>query len=143
MIKLVYCLRRRADITPAEFHRYWRDSHGPLVTRFVEIMRARRYIQSHTLATDLNEAFRASRGLAAAYDGITEVWWNSEEDLRASMATDEGRSAYQSLLDDESKFIDFANSSVFITRENLIFDSDLNHPYPGSPKSATREIEAG
>ena len=131
MIKLVYCLRRRADVTLAEFHRYWRDAHGPLVTSFVKIMGARRYSQSHTLDTDLNEGFRTSRGLAVAYDGITEVWWNREEDLLASMATDEGRTAYRALLDDESKFIDFANSSVFITRENLIFDVDLNHPYDG------------
>ena len=131
MIKLVYCLRRRADVAPAEFHRYWRESHGPLVTSFVKTMRARRYIQSHTLETDLNEGFRASRGLAPAYDGITEVWWNSEEELRASMATPDGGTAYQRLLDDESKFIDFANSRVFMTRENLIFDLALNHPYDG------------
>jgi uncharacterized protein (TIGR02118 family) len=134
MIKLVYCVRRRADVSPAEFHRYWRESHGPLVTSLVKILRARRYVQSHTLDTDLNDAFRSSRGLAAPYDGITEVWWNSEDDLRAGMATDEGRVASQALLDDESKFIDFANSRVFMTRENLIFDMDLNHPYDGAPK---------
>ena len=50
------------------------------------------------------------------------------------MATDEGKTAYQALLDDESKFIDFANSRVFLTKENLIFDPDMNHPYDDAPK---------
>ncbi|MCZ6664707.1 MAG: EthD domain-containing protein [Gammaproteobacteria bacterium] len=134
MIKLVYCLRKRADVSPEKFHKYWRESHGPLVTSFVKTMNARRYIQSHTIETDLNDAFQASRGLADPYDGITEVWWNSEEDLRASMATEEGKTAYQALLDDESTFIDFANSRVFMTKENLIFDPDMNHPYDDAPK---------
>jgi uncharacterized protein (TIGR02118 family) len=134
VIKLVYCLRKRADVSAEEFHTYWREKHGPLVTSFVAIMRARRYVQSHTVATELNDAFRTSRGLAPAYDGITEVWWDKEEDLIASMATDAGRDAYKALLDDESKFIDFAQSSLFITRENLIFDRDLNHPYSHGPR---------
>ena len=134
MVKLVYCVRRRADVSAEEFHAYWRERHAPLVTSFVAIMRARRYIQSHTLVTDLNDVFRASRGVAPAYDGITEVWWDCEEDLRASMASDDGRIAYQALLDDENKFIDFAQSRVFITREHLIFDRDLNHPYDNTPR---------
>jgi len=134
MIKLVYCLRRRADVLPAEFNRYWREQHGPLVTGFVATMRAVRYVQSHTLDSDLNDAFRTSRGLAPAYDGITEVWWRSEDDLRASMASEAGRQAYQALQDDEARFIDFSQSRVFMTRENLIFDVALNHPYTGAPK---------
>ena len=134
MIKLVYCVRKRADVGAEEFHTYWREKHGPLVTSFVEIMHAKRYIQSHTLTTELNDALRTSRGMMPAFDGITEVWWDREEDLVASMATDAGRVAYQALLEDESKFIDFAQSSLFITRENLVFDRDLNHPYDGTPR---------
>jgi uncharacterized protein (TIGR02118 family) len=134
VIKLVYCIRKRADVSTEEFHRYWRERHAGLVTSFVAIMHARRYVQSHTLDTDLNEALRASRGLAPAYDGITEVWWDREEDLVASMATDAGRQAYAALLDDESKFIDFAESSIFMTREHLIFDVGVNHPYDGASR---------
>ena len=31
MIKLTFCLRRRPDLSAEEFHRYWRDEHGPSV----------------------------------------------------------------------------------------------------------------
>ena len=133
MIKLVYCIRKSPDISQEDFHRYWREQHGPLVTSVSHIMNARRYVQSHTIDTPINDAFVESRGLAPAYDGITEVWWDSEADLQASMGTEEGKKAYQSLLDDESKFIDFPNSRVFMTRENLIFDTRINHPYDGDP----------
>jgi uncharacterized protein (TIGR02118 family) len=122
MIKLVYCLRRRADVDPAEFYRYWHDEHGPLVRSFAVAIRARRYIQSHTCAPTLNEMFQASRGLASPYDGITEVWWDSEADFNAAAATPEAAEAYRVLIEDEAKFIDFTQSRVFITQEHQIFD---------------------
>jgi len=47
-------------------------------------------VQSHTLDTPANDAIRASRGSAEAYDGITEVWF---EDLSALGATTEEAAA--------------------------------------------------
>ena len=78
MIKLVYCLRRKGNISQEEFHRYWREEHAPLVTSVAEHSRCIKYVQSHTLDSSLNEIFLESRGLAAPYDGITECWWESE-----------------------------------------------------------------
>src|SRR5688500_4318048 len=101
MIKLVYCARRRSDITPEKFYDYWLNTHGPLVRGFAEAIRARKYIQSHTLQTDMNESLRASRGMEEPYDGITEVWWDSVADLQAAFATPEGREADRTLTEDE------------------------------------------
>lgn len=122
MIKLVYCLRRRADVAPEDFHRYWLDVHGPKVKSVAEALRARRYVQSHTCAPELNQAFVASRGLAPAYDGITEVWWDAVEDLTAAMTTPDGVAAMRMLVEDEARFIDFPRSRVFMTTEHTIFD---------------------
>jgi len=30
MLKLVYCISRRPDLTPEEFRRYWHEVHGPI-----------------------------------------------------------------------------------------------------------------
>ena len=30
MVKTIWFLKRRSDMSPADFHRYWRDKHGPL-----------------------------------------------------------------------------------------------------------------
>ena len=122
MVKLVYCLRRRADVSPEEFYRYWLDTHGPKVKNTAEAMRALRYIQSHTCAPEVNQAFVASRGLAPAYDGITEVWWNNIEDLKAAMASPAGSEAMAMLREDESRFIEFSQSCVFMTTEHVIFE---------------------
>lgn len=121
MVKLVYCVRRRADLPPDEFHRYWLEVHGPKVRSVAAALRARRYVQSHTIAPELNQAFVASRGLADPYDGITEVWWDDLEDLQAALATPEGLAASRMLVEDEARFIDFSQSRVFLTTEHPIF----------------------
>ena len=122
MIKLVYCLRRRADISLDEFYRYWLDIHGPKVKEMAEALRARRYVQSHTCAPELNQIFADSRSLPPAYDGITEVWWDSVEEVKAAMASSAGTEAMKTLLEDEKAFIDFSQSRIFMTTEHLIFD---------------------
>jgi uncharacterized protein (TIGR02118 family) len=122
MVKLVYCLRRRPDVPPDEFYRYWLETHGPKVKQAAEALRARRYVQSHTCAAELNQAFVASRGLAPPYDGITEVWWDSIDDVKAGMTTPAGAAAAAMLLEDEARFIDFSQSRVFMTTEHPIFD---------------------
>lgn len=122
MIKLVYCIRKRADLPADDFRTYWLEQHGPLVRSVARDIKAAKYVQSHTAEPGLNDILQQSRGLADAYDGITEVWWADVADLHDAMATDQGRAAMARLIDDESKFIDFASSRVFMTEEKVIFD---------------------
>ena len=39
MIKLVMCVRRRPDLSRAEFQDYWLNHHGPLFQKFAELIR--------------------------------------------------------------------------------------------------------
>ncbi|HVA76551.1 MAG TPA: EthD domain-containing protein [Candidatus Binataceae bacterium] len=122
MIKLVYVVRKRADISAEEFHDYWLHKHGPLVARVAKAIRAKKYIQSHTVLPEAGASVSQSRKMAEPYDGITEVWWDSAEEMSAGSSTPEGQEAGRTLLQDESKFIDFARSTIFFTEEHLIFD---------------------
>jgi uncharacterized protein (TIGR02118 family) len=122
MVKLVYCVARRADVAPEEFRRHWLEQHGPLVRSHARALRARRYVQSHTLTTDANDTLRASRGSAEPYDGITEVWWDSLADFSAALDAPEARAAAVALLEDEKRFIDTTRSVLFFTEEHTIFD---------------------
>ena len=122
MIKLVYCLTKRDDVDADAFHQYWLNEHGPLVAKFADAIGAVKYIQSHTCEADLNEVFIESRGLEPAYDGITEVWWPKRSALEAGMTSEDGQAAHAALKEDESKFIDFSRSRVFMTEEHVIFD---------------------
>jgi len=122
MIKLVYVITRRADKTPAQFYDYWLGAHAPLVATHQGALRMRKYVQSHLVDTPANEAMRAVRGMQAPVDGVTEVWWDSLEDMQRAYAAPEGARAGQDLSEDESRFIDRARSQVFITTEHEIFD---------------------
>jgi len=84
MIKLVFVIRRREELSHEEFHRYWLEEHGPLARRLLESLGARRYVQTHTLDTDLHAQLAATRGTAEAYDGLAEVWWDSLDALLAA-----------------------------------------------------------
>ncbi|WP_226019154.1 EthD domain-containing protein [Novosphingobium sp. FKTRR1] len=121
MIKLVYCIRRRADLSEDEFQRYWLEDHAPKVRSVATAIGAVRYVQSHARLPQANAGFRASRGLAEAFDGITEIWWNSPEELAAGTGTADGLAAARMLLEDERNFIDFTASSIFMTEEFEIF----------------------
>jgi len=123
MIKLVYVVCRRADVSEADFHRYWLEKHGPLVRSFAKAIRARKYIQSHTMVP-MEQARQAAqrRGMGEPYDGITEVWWDSTEEFNAGSATPEGQAAARALLEDEARFVDLKRSTIFVTDEHTIFD---------------------
>lgn len=44
MIKLVYCIKRKASVSPEEFYRYWLEDHGPKVRSVAAATGAVRYV---------------------------------------------------------------------------------------------------
>lgn len=121
MIKFVYCVRRHPKMSPEAFRKYWLENHGPLVRSYAKTLKARRYVQSHTLDSELNMYAQQPRGTKPAYDGITEIWWDKAEDLVAALSTPEGQQANKILAEDEARFCDLPNCSVFFTEEHTIF----------------------
>src|SRR6516162_6563650 len=117
MIKLSFAVRRRDDVTPEEFHRYWREEHGPLVRSFQETLGIRRYVQLHRVETPFNEALRASRDALEPFDGVAELWWDDLDALVAFASTPEGSAAGQTLLEDEARFIDLEQSALWLGQE--------------------------
>ena len=78
MIKLSFCLRRLPHLTREEFQRYWRETHAPLVRRHAAALRIHRYVQTHALLGEAADSLRASRGGPPGYDGVAELWWESD-----------------------------------------------------------------
>ena len=117
MIKFIMCLTRHPDMTREEFKDYWMNKHGPFFMENAGTMRAKKYLQSHTLDTALNEGLRSSRGMQPEYDGVAEVWFESEEELVQAMSSPEGQKLSAALLEDEGNFIDHSKSSAFIVEE--------------------------
>lgn len=117
MIKLVMCLTRRPDITREEFKEYWMKKHGPFFMSKAQAMGAKKYVQSHTIESLLNKGMKASRGMMSEYDGVAEVWFESEEALLQAMSSPEGLELGALLLEDEKNFIDHSKSSAFLVQE--------------------------
>ena len=112
------CITRHPDMTRDEFKEYWINKHGPFFMTNAGAMRAKKYVQSQTVDTPLNEGLRSSRGMQPEYDGIAEVWFESEDELMEGMSSPEGQELSAALLEDEGNFIDHSKSSAFIVEEH-------------------------
>ena len=108
MVKLVYCITKRADLTDEEFFRYWENIHGPIGAR---IPRLRRLVQSHRM-TIPGDQHRSD------YDGMAELWFDDVEALLAARQSPEWKAS----SDDEASFIDQHKVAYFVTEEHVILD---------------------
>ncbi|MEM7009918.1 MAG: EthD domain-containing protein [Verrucomicrobiota bacterium] len=117
MIKFVMCITRHPEMSREQFKDYWENRHGPFFMKNAQIMRAKKYVQSLTIDSPLNQGLRESRGMLPEFDGVAEVWFDSEQDLMEAMSSPEGQELSAALLEDESNFIDHSKSSAFIVRE--------------------------
>lgn len=123
MLKYVYCIRKRADLSNEEFHTYWRGKHSELIRSLAKAIRGKKYIQSHTMNTPINQEMINSRGFESPpYDGVTEIWWDSMEEFLAGVNSPEGIEAAQQYIADEANFVDFSKSRAFLTEEYVVFD---------------------
>lgn len=128
MVKLTFCLRRLPHLTLAEFQDYWLNKHGPLVRRLRPALGMVRYVQLHRLDGDLADGMRKVRGAPEPYDGVAELWWESEEAFRAARKNPGAREAGRLLLEDEAKFIDLTNSPLWLNREQPILTDAAKLP---------------
>jgi uncharacterized protein (TIGR02118 family) len=115
MVKLVGCLRRKPGMSAAEFHRYWKDVHGPLVQSVTEFSRyVRKYVQGHAVA-DRVPGFPPPA--FTPFDGVAELWFDSVADIGKAFA----EPRYLEIIrPDELKFLDLPNCTIFVVEEVAI-----------------------
>jgi uncharacterized protein (TIGR02118 family) len=130
VIKLSFCLIRRAELTHQEFIEYWYQRHAPLVREHSKAIGIFKYVQSRALDHPVNELLRRARGAPAGYDGIAEVYYQSAEALQQAMFEPAARSAGLVLLEDEKRFIDLARSPLFVCIERAIIEPFSNSIHP-------------
>ncbi|HVN28530.1 MAG TPA: EthD family reductase [Candidatus Binataceae bacterium] len=113
MIHTHYFITRKEPLSDAEFHRYWRETHGPIVTRIKQL---RMYVQSHRIPY---------AGANSSYDGEAEVMVDSLQaiaDLRANPEYLNGA------LADERNFIDLKRVEWMATQDHVIVDGPSGSP---------------
>ena len=122
MIKLVFLMRKRADVTPEAFREHWLGDHAKLVTSYAKELKIRRYVQSHAIAPEHLGAFRPEWDEGEGWDGIAEVWLDSLDVLAGSRGTPEMDAIQDILVADERTFVDVERSTVIITEEHVFVD---------------------
>ncbi|HKD66630.1 MAG TPA: EthD domain-containing protein [Candidatus Binataceae bacterium] len=104
MLKIVYCISKLPHLSDEEFHRYWRDVHGPIASR---IPGCRKYVQCHSI-------YRGKT--RPPFDGTAEMWLDDWEAYKKAMGSPEVKAA----LEDEKKFIDHSHTAFFVTEEHQV-----------------------
>jgi uncharacterized protein (TIGR02118 family) len=120
VIKLTFALVRLPELTREAFQAYWFDHHAPLVKSVAETLRIRRYVQTHSLPTDMSAGVRGSRGGPEDFDGVAELWWDRIEDAIPANPSRAMIDAGRMLLEDERKFIDLTRSPLWWGEEKVI-----------------------
>jgi uncharacterized protein (TIGR02118 family) len=108
MVKMLFFLKRRPDLSAAEFHRYWSERHGPL---FANSAAARRYVvryEQHHAAPENGDV----GGLE--FDGFSVMWFRGLEDLQAMRADPDYRDL---VVRDGDNFLDMTAAKVLLTHE--------------------------
>ena len=107
-VKAIWFLKRRPDMSPDDFHRYWREDHGPLFCNAGPAQRyVTRYEQNH--ATPENGAMSGDDFVE--YDGVSIMWFRSVEDMQ-TMFADPG---FTHVLDDGDNFLDRTATQQIVT----------------------------
>lgn len=130
MIRLVFALRRKSGIDVEEFQEHLVRKYGPLMASFGDVLGARKYVQSVTLDGDpahagwieshqqlIDERSGGGSEMEPSYDAVSEVWWDTLDKLSATLSSSEGKAAWAALLAEEQKFIDHANSPLWLAHE--------------------------
>lgn len=107
MLHLLYFITRKPSLSDEEFHRYWKDTHGPIAARIAQTWR---YEQSHRIPV---------AGTNSPYDGAAEAWI---EDQAAVDALRTSAEYVNGALVDEPNFIDMNRVEWLVTQDHVIKD---------------------
>lgn len=109
MVKLIYCISRKPDMTVEQFQSYWRGTHAPIAAAIPGL---RRYVQCHVVP----ETYGTNT--QPGFDGAAELWFDSLDAMRRAMRSPEVAAA----LEDEKNFIDHSRVASFVTVEKPIVE---------------------
>ena len=108
MIKLVYCITKKPNLSDADFFRYWGNEHALIGARIPGL---RKFVQSHRINVPGDEKI-------PDYDGMAELWFDSIEALLKARQSREWKES----TEDEGNFIDHNKVAYFVSEEHVIFD---------------------
>jgi uncharacterized protein (TIGR02118 family) len=83
MFKLIVLLKKKADMTYAEFTKYWLETHAPMAKKIPGL---RRYVVN---------VVRLPPSRVPDFDGVVEMWFDDTESMKKAFASSEGRATQE------------------------------------------------
>jgi hypothetical protein len=116
-IKLFTFIRRAPELSPEEFHAYWRDEHARRLFDHPELLaHVRRFELNHRIAEDYAREQSAGEVASGGYDGVAVMWFDSRDHLDALLA------GARRLEDDGPRFRAPETASVITDDASCIVD---------------------
>ncbi len=113
MVKLIALMRTREDLSASEIRRMYEEEHVPLVMRLMPMISdyRRNYLHRSTVTED--ERARAD------FDILTELWFDTEADLRSFVAGMRDREEGRQLRADSARFLVAGTTRLFEVDETV------------------------
>jgi uncharacterized protein (TIGR02118 family) len=119
LVRLTCLLRRKAGLTPAEFHAHWREVHAPLIVGSRSGSHVLRYEQHPRPLDDY------SGDDDSGYDGVTVQWFASMDEYRAHMAEPD----FGEIWKDIERFLDTDRLDFVVTEHpRLVMGEEGSFP---------------
>jgi hypothetical protein len=113
MLKTLTFLKRREGMSPAEFRKYYEESHAPFGIKFM-LPEARRYVRRYVVS--LTDPI-SSRQEGIDFDVVTEVWVDDKEALDRMIARLCRPEIAALIAEDEEKLFDRSRNRLVIVEE--------------------------
>ena len=122
MIKISYLMRRLPNLTREQFQSYWSEKHPQAAPADAfATLGVKRYVQVLPLDTKGRDLVIGPRtGLVEPFDGIAELWVDSEEALERDWSTHKAKEYVEIFFKDEQNFIDWSRSTILVSDERVV-----------------------
>jgi hypothetical protein len=107
-VKMFGLIPRHPDLTPEEFHDYYRHPHGTMGQNMTTM---RGYVQSHQIHSD-----RLGPG-QTRFEAVAEIWLDNEKDAAGFR---EEPILVKYLIEDEPKFVDMPNLAFLAADQEVL-----------------------
>lgn len=112
LLKVSCLLTRRADLSHDEFHRYWTETHTPMLAKPMPgAPTVHRYVQLSPIPENVPALH------TAPYDGVAEIWFDSLADAAAMFTSDHYNTV---VAQDEENFLDRSKTVFLYAHEKTI-----------------------
>ncbi len=125
MIKLICFIKKKPELSVADFRDHWLNQHGPLINSLPDFRRhIVRYEQNCRLDVDYERDSSQDQG--TGFDGVTVQWFESRRDFYSFAMEPTYK---DTIYIDEDKFLDRGGLSFLLTEEpDVVIDGAEARP---------------